>query len=62
MTSDLAMLIKGLDSVRMRITADRLLQDFIARRPSESELEAAYLYFAAWCHEHVHRQPREARR
>jgi hypothetical protein len=60
MTGALQLYIRRLDSVRMKPSAERILQEFISQRPSESELETAYLFYASWLHEHSHHAPRAA--
>jgi hypothetical protein len=60
MTGALKQFVRQLDGVRMKVTAQRLLEEFVASRPSESELEVAALYYAAWCHEHTHGRPQSA--
>jgi hypothetical protein len=57
MTGQLQLFIRRLDSVRMRCSAERILQEFISQRPSESELETAHLFYASWLHEHSHHAP-----
>jgi hypothetical protein len=60
MTGALQLFVRRLDSVRMKPSAERILQEFIAQRPSESELETAYLFYANWLHEHTHGRPQSA--
>jgi hypothetical protein len=54
----LALLVKQLDQVRFRVSAQRLLEEFIAEKPSDSEMEAAALYYASWLHAHCHHEPK----
>ena len=58
MSSDLRLLIERLDSVRMQISAQKIFEEFVSRKPSESELEVAAL--ASWLHEHTHGRPGRA--
>ena len=60
MTGALKQIVHQLDSVRMKITAQRLLEEFVSSRPSESELEVAALYYSSWLHEHSHHAPRSS--
>ena len=50
MTGALKQIVHQLDSVRMKITARQLLEEFVSSRPSESELEVAALYYSSWLH------------
>jgi hypothetical protein len=60
MTGALQLFICRLDSVRMKPSAERILQEFVSQRPSESELEVVYLFYASWLHEHCHGKPQRA--
>jgi hypothetical protein len=60
MTGAIQLFVRRLDSVRMKPSAERILQEFISQRPSETELETAYLFYASWLHEHCHHAPRAA--
>jgi hypothetical protein len=48
MSDDLVLLIRGLERVRLRLSADHLLAQFVNSQPSEAELEIAATHFAAW--------------
>jgi hypothetical protein len=58
MTFALKLLVNQLESAKFKQTAQRHLEDFVASKPSETELEAGALLYASWCHEHSHHMPR----
>jgi hypothetical protein len=41
----------------MQLAAQKIFEQFIAGKPSDSELELAALFYAAWCHEHCRDRP-----
>jgi hypothetical protein len=55
MTPNLKQLIDRLGAVRLQISAQKIFEEFVSRKPSESDLEVAALFYAAWCQEHVRR-------
>jgi hypothetical protein len=60
MSQNIKLLADRFDSVRMKISAVKILEAFIASGPNEADTELAYLLFASWCHEHGHHARRSA--
>jgi hypothetical protein len=48
--SPLEEFVQALDEIRLRFSAEKLLQEYLASEPSESDYEEALSAFAAWLH------------
>jgi hypothetical protein len=60
MTGALQLFIRRLESVRMKISAQKIFEEFVSTKPTESELEVASLFYASWLHGHTHHAPRSS--